>query len=99
MANPTTKDDLLALVNELSDKRDVADAAVATTATAQANVISVTTVEQGLIDAATAHFDVSTTQAKQGATDAQAAQDAAAADEQSTFDSLLTAIQNFKAEA
>jgi hypothetical protein len=99
MSNPTTKEDLLALVNELSDKRDAADAAHAATSAAQENVVSVTTVEQGLIDAAMAHFDVATTQAKQQATDAQSSQDTAEAAEQSTFDELLAAIQNFKSES
>jgi hypothetical protein len=94
-----TKDDLLALVETLSQKRDAKNAAHDATSVAEQNVTNVTVVEQAKIDAATAHFDQATTEAKQGATDAHTAEDLATADDNAAFQALLQGIQDFEAGA
>lgn len=95
---PVTREDILAKFSAFGDLRDAAATAHTDTVAAHENVVSVTTVEQGLIDAATAHFDVATTQAKQQATDAEGAETAADSAEDTSFNELLDMITNFKNE-
>ena len=94
---PTTKQDLLDLVDVLVTKREALTSAHDATVASEQNVTSVTVIEQAKIDAATAHFDQATTEAKQQATDAHAAEDTAGAEDQAAFDNLVAAIQNFNA--
>lgn len=93
----TTKQDLLDLVDTLVQKRGALTAAHDTTVAAEQNVTNVTVIEQAKIDAATAHFDQATTEAKQQASDAHTAEDTAGVEDQTAFDNLVAAIQNFNA--
>ena len=95
---PVTRQDILDKFASFSDLRDAAATAHTDTISAHENVVSVTTVEQGLIDAATAHFDVATTQAKQEATSAEVAETNADSAEDQSFQELLDLITNFKNE-
>jgi hypothetical protein len=91
----TTKQDLLDLVDVLVTKREALTAAHGTTVAAEQNVTSVTVIEQAKIDAATAHFDQATTEAKQEAVEAHASEDNAAVEDQTAFDALIAAISDF----
>lgn len=66
---------------------------------ASANVLSVTTTEQALIDQATAHFDQATTEAKGVEAEKAAAERDAADLEQSALDKLLADAEEFEAPA
>ncbi len=94
-----TKEDLLAKHEVFTEARDAAAAAHVTTSAAQANVLSVTTIEQGHIDAAVAQFDVATTEAKAEATSAAAAEVVANDEEDTALSELFAAISAFKDEA
>jgi hypothetical protein len=92
-----TKEQLLAEVNDLDDKRQAAVAAASATAAAQQNVTDVTVTEQAQIDAATAHYDQATTTAKAAARDAQSAQNSADEAEQTALNQLIADITAFAA--
>ena len=79
----------------LSELRDAAATAAAATKLAQQNVIDVTTVQQGLIDAATGTFDVETGLAKTEATDAALAETEAQAAEDEAFAALEADLKDF----
>jgi hypothetical protein len=93
-----TREQILADLDAFTAARDAAADAHTATSAAHANVLSVTTVEQGQIDAAVAHFDIATTQAKSEATDAEAAEAGANVTEDSAFDTLVADITAFKNE-
>lgn len=95
---PVTREQILADLDAFTAARDAAADAHTTTSQADANVLSVTTVEQGLIDSAVAHFDIATTQAKSEASAAAAAEVVANSEEQDAFDTLVSDITAFKNE-
>lgn len=99
MADPVTREQILSDLDAFEAARDAAAAAHVTTTAAQANVLSVTLVEQGQIDAALAHFDVTTNQAKDQAASAAAAEVVANTDEDDKFNTLVADITAFKNEA
>jgi hypothetical protein len=94
-----TAQDLIDQVNVLVAKKVAADEAAALTSAAKDNVVAVTTVEQGKIDAAVAHFDVETTIAKTAAADAEAVEEKANAEEQVALTTLTESINTFASQA
>ncbi len=94
---PISKEDLLTDIDALVAAREARDAAHAATLSATENVTNVTVVEQANIDAATAHYDRATTEAR-GQADA-AAQDESlkAVADQAALDKLVADVTAFNA--
>jgi nucleoid-associated protein YgaU len=96
---PTTKQDLLDLVDTLVAKHEALTAAHDSTTASEQNVANVTVVEQAKIDEATSHYDQETTNARQFAAAAHVAEDTATAEDAQALNALVAAINSFDAGA
>ena len=93
-----SKQDLLDAVEAFTTADNAHAEARTATLAAKDNTLSVTLIEQGQVDAALAHFDVSTNEAKADEATAVAAETAAESAEDVAKQELFDKIQEFAAQ-